>query len=176
MKDLRREVTVGESVESCNEESTENGKRIMGPKDPIYSDDVEYQTSPRSATDSVSSTHCTQRNDGPTPLGWRHSSRKMPGVLDRRARYGSSTHPSPRTFPSTTRGGSSRARASIPGTRPQRLNNLVSSHGSSQRNHDLGGSCSGLGPTGPKALLRPSPKGLTKDHTGQRGSRPCPTP
>ena len=176
MKNLRREVTTGESVESGNGESTENGKRIMGPKDPIYSDDVEYQTSPRSTTNSISSTRCSQRNDGPTPLGWRHSSRKMPRVLDRRTRYGSSTHPPPRTSPSTTRGGPSRAHTSIPGTRPQRRNNLVSSHGSSQRNHDLGGSCSGLGPTGPKALLRPSPKGLTKDHTGQRGSRPCPTP
>ena len=85
-KNLRREVTTGESVESGNGESTENGKRIMGPKDPIYSDDVEYQTSPRATTKFLSSTHCSQRNDDPIIIGWRHSSRKIPRVLDRCAR------------------------------------------------------------------------------------------
>ena len=140
----------------------------MGPKDPIYSDDVEYQTSPRATTESLSPTRCSQRNDDPTPIGWRQSSRKIPRMLDRRApvRILQASTAEDVSEHDTRR--PSRAHTSVPGTRPQQGNNLGSSHGSSQRNHDLGGSCSGLGPTGPKALLRPNPNELAEDHANQR--------
>ena len=69
--------------------------------------------------------------------------------------------------PSTTRRGP-RGPTPLYRARPRRGNDLSSSHVSSQGNHDLEGSCSGLGPTGPIALIRPNPNGLAEDHADQR--------
>ena len=43
------------------EEKREEEKHVLGPKDPIYSDDVEYETSPRGTTNFPSSTHSSPR-------------------------------------------------------------------------------------------------------------------
>ena len=48
------------------EEKREEEKHVLGPKDPIYSDDVEYETSPRGTTSFPFSTSAPLGNDGPT--------------------------------------------------------------------------------------------------------------
>ena len=48
------------------EEKREEGKHVLGPKDPIYSDDVEYQTSPRGTTGFPPRHTAPLGNDDPT--------------------------------------------------------------------------------------------------------------